>query len=70
VEELFLKKRGFHPLQVVGMEGFFGVIFMSVFSEQAMLPIECQVVFSEPGGLKMNMEMKSTNLTTHGFKLG
>jgi len=30
VEELFLKKRKFHPLQVVGMEGFFGVIFMSV----------------------------------------
>lgn len=30
VEELFLKKRNFHPLQVVGMEGFFGVIFMSV----------------------------------------
>lgn len=30
VEELFLKKRNFHPLQVVGMEGLFGVIFMSV----------------------------------------
>lgn len=29
VEELFLKKKNFHPLQVVGMEGFFGVVFMS-----------------------------------------
>lgn len=29
VEELFLKKRNFHPLQVVGMEGFFGVILMT-----------------------------------------
>jgi len=29
VEELFLKKKNFHPLQVVGMEGFFGVIFMT-----------------------------------------
>ncbi|XP_073242881.1 solute carrier family 35 member F6-like [Porites lutea] len=29
VEELFLKKKNFHPLQVVGMEGFFGIIFMS-----------------------------------------
>jgi hypothetical protein len=26
VEETFLKKRGFPPLQVVGMEGLFGVI--------------------------------------------
>ncbi|XP_027050889.1 solute carrier family 35 member F6-like isoform X2 [Pocillopora damicornis] len=30
VEELFLKKKNFHPLQVVGMEGFFGVIFMAI----------------------------------------
>ncbi|XP_078372206.1 solute carrier family 35 member F6-like isoform X2 [Oculina patagonica] len=29
VEEFFLKKRKFHPLQVVGVEGFFGIIFMS-----------------------------------------
>ncbi|XP_065832864.1 solute carrier family 35 member F6-like [Oscarella lobularis] len=29
IEETFLKKRGFHPLQVVGMEGFFGVILMT-----------------------------------------
>lgn len=29
VEESFLKKKNFHPLQVVGMEGFFGIIFMS-----------------------------------------
>ncbi|KXJ24479.1 solute carrier family 35 member F6 [Exaiptasia diaphana] len=29
VEELFLKKRGYHPLQVVGMEGFFGIILMA-----------------------------------------
>ncbi|KAJ7382373.1 hypothetical protein OS493_035434 [Desmophyllum pertusum] len=30
VEELFLKKRKYHPLQVVGMEGLFGIIFMTV----------------------------------------
>lgn len=30
VEEVFLKKKNFHPLQIVGMEGLFGVIFMSV----------------------------------------
>ncbi|XP_023930700.1 solute carrier family 35 member F6 [Lingula anatina] len=28
IEELFLKKRNFQPLQVVGMEGSFGVFFM------------------------------------------
>lgn len=28
LEEVFLKKRGFHPLQTVGMEGFFGCILM------------------------------------------
>ncbi|XP_018647591.1 hypothetical protein Smp_163220 [Schistosoma mansoni] len=28
VEEVFLKKRGFHPLQAVGMEGIFGCILM------------------------------------------
>ncbi|XP_078001326.1 solute carrier family 35 member F6-like [Glandiceps talaboti] len=30
IEETFLKSRGFHPLQVVGMEGTFGVFFMSL----------------------------------------
>lgn len=30
VEELFLKKKNFHPLQVVGMEGFFGFTVMAV----------------------------------------
>ncbi|CAH8432783.1 unnamed protein product [Schistosoma guineensis] len=29
IEEVFLKKRGFHPLQAVGMEGIFGCILMS-----------------------------------------
>ncbi|XP_070577855.1 solute carrier family 35 member F6-like [Ptychodera flava] len=28
IEELFLKKRGFHPLQVVGMEGLFGMFLL------------------------------------------
>ncbi|KER22577.1 hypothetical protein T265_09374 [Opisthorchis viverrini] len=28
VEEVFLKKRGFHPLQAVGMEGVFGSLMM------------------------------------------
>ncbi|TNN15680.1 Solute carrier family 35 member F6 isoform 1 [Schistosoma japonicum] len=28
IEEVFLKKRGFHPLQAVGMEGIFGCILM------------------------------------------
>ncbi|CAH8432555.1 unnamed protein product [Schistosoma turkestanicum] len=28
IEEIFLKKRGFHPLQAVGMEGIFGCILM------------------------------------------
>ncbi|XP_065058715.1 solute carrier family 35 member F6-like [Rhopilema esculentum] len=28
IEETFLKKRNFHPLHVVGMEGFYGIIFM------------------------------------------
>jgi len=28
IEETFLKKRGFHPLHVVGMEGFYGIVFM------------------------------------------
>ncbi|XP_077867944.1 solute carrier family 35 member F6-like [Saccoglossus kowalevskii] len=29
IEETFLKRRGFHPLHVVGMEGIFGVFFLS-----------------------------------------
>ncbi|CAL8107051.1 unnamed protein product [Calicophoron daubneyi] len=28
VEELFIKKRGFHPLQAVGIEGLFGILLM------------------------------------------
>ncbi|CAL8106964.1 unnamed protein product [Calicophoron daubneyi] len=30
VEEIFLKKHGFHPLQTVGMEGFYGTVLMIV----------------------------------------
>ncbi|XP_033736319.1 solute carrier family 35 member F6-like [Pecten maximus] len=36
VEEIFLKKRSLHPLQVVGLEGSYGVIFMSVIVLPAM----------------------------------
>lgn len=28
VEEVFIKNRGFHPLQAVGMEGIFGSLMM------------------------------------------
>lgn len=28
VEEIFLKKKNYHPLHVVGMEGFFGTLIM------------------------------------------
>ncbi|XP_064601853.1 solute carrier family 35 member F6-like [Liolophura sinensis] len=36
IEELFLKKRGSHPLQVVGMEGSFGFSIMAVIVLPAM----------------------------------
>ncbi|XP_065833005.1 solute carrier family 35 member F6-like [Oscarella lobularis] len=29
IEEIFLKKKGFHPMQVVGVEGLYGVILMA-----------------------------------------
>ncbi|VDN42394.1 unnamed protein product [Dibothriocephalus latus] len=32
VEEVFLKKHGFHALHVVGMEGFFGMFVMGFVS--------------------------------------
>ncbi|XP_021378022.1 solute carrier family 35 member F6-like [Mizuhopecten yessoensis] len=36
IEETFLKKKSLHPLQVVGLEGSYGVIFMSVIVLPAM----------------------------------
>ncbi|KAK3092644.1 hypothetical protein FSP39_005347 [Pinctada imbricata] len=36
IEELFLKKRSLHPLHVVGMEGSYGVFFMSAIVLPAM----------------------------------
>ncbi len=32
VEEIFLKKRNYHPLHVVGMEGLYGTIIMGLVS--------------------------------------
>ncbi len=32
VEEVFLKKKNYHPLHVVGMEGFFGALIMGFVS--------------------------------------
>lgn len=36
VEEIFLKSRGFHPLQVVGMEGFYGFFITGLIVLPAM----------------------------------
>jgi len=46
IEEKFLKKRKFHPMQVVGMEGFFGLFMMVCI----VLPITTYVVPAPPDG--------------------
>ncbi|CAH1263583.1 SLC35F6 [Branchiostoma lanceolatum] len=46
IEELFLKKRKFPPLQVVGMEGTFGVFFMVAL----VLPVLYFIPGDQPGG--------------------
>ncbi|XP_025090038.1 solute carrier family 35 member F6-like isoform X2 [Pomacea canaliculata] len=46
IEELFLKKKNFHPLQVVGMEGTFGLLLMTF----VVLPVMYFIPGDDPGG--------------------
>ncbi|XP_013775752.2 solute carrier family 35 member F6-like [Limulus polyphemus] len=46
IEEVFLKGRGYHPLQVVGMEGTFGFVIMAV----AVLPVMYFIPGPQVGG--------------------
>ncbi|XP_067138680.1 solute carrier family 35 member F6-like [Centruroides vittatus] len=50
VEEIFLKSRNFHPLQVVGMEGFYGFIITSL----VVLPILYFIPGNQVGGVYEN----------------